>query len=75
MNWVLDTGQNERNSLRGYSIGEMQKRIGKKSIRYVREEMAIPAIEGAYVLRAYPDKPNHLNQRCYLSEKWLKLVK
>ncbi len=53
----------------------MQKRIGKKSIRYVREEMAIPAIEGAYVLRAYPDKPNHLNQRCYLSEKWLKLVK
>ena len=34
-----------------------------------------PAIEGGYVLRAYPDKPNHPNQRYYLSEKGLKLVK
>ena len=60
---------------RAFSIGELQERIGIKSRRYVREEMVIPAIDGGYVLRSYPDKPNHPKQRYYLSEKGLKLVK
>ena len=54
---------------------ELQKRIGIKSRRYVREEMLVPAIKDGYVLLAYPDKPRHPNQRYYLSEKGLKLVK
>ena len=57
------------------TIGELQKRIGIKSRRYVREEMVVPAIEGGFLLRAYPDKPNHPQQRYYLSEKGLELVK
>lgn len=48
--------------------------LGIKSRRYLREEIVIPAIEGGYVLRAYPDKPNHPNQHYYLSKKGLKLV-
>ena len=65
------------NSIRdkAYSITELQERLGIKSRRYLREEIIIPAIEGGYVLRAYQDKPNHPNQRYYLSEKGLKLVK
>ena len=60
---------------RVFLIGELQQRLGINSRRYVREEMVVPAIEGGYVLRSYPDKPNHPKQRYYLSEKGLKLVK
>ena len=60
---------------RVFSIGELQQHLGINSRRYVREEMVVPAIEGGYVLRSYPDKPNHPKQRYYLSEKGLKLVK
>ena len=60
---------------RAFSISELQKRLGIKSRRYIHESMLTPAIEGGYVLRAYPDKPSHPNQRYYLSEKGLKLVK
>lgn len=60
---------------RVFSIGELQQRLGINSRRYVREEMIVPAIEGGYVLRSYPDKPNHPKQRYYLSEKGLKFVK
>jgi len=60
---------------RVFSIGELQQRLGINSRRYVREEMIVPAIEGGYVLRSYPEKPNHPKQRYYLSEKGLKLVK
>ena len=59
---------------RSFSISEIQKQIGIKSRRYVREEMIVPAIEDGYVLRSYPNKPNHPKQRYYLSEKGLKLV-
>lgn len=59
---------------RSFSISEIQKQIGIKSRRYVREEMILPAVEDGYVLRSYPDKPNHPKQRYYLSEKGLKLV-
>ena len=54
---------------------ELLVRLKMSSRRYVRVNMLKPAIEGGYVLRAYPDKPNHPKQRYYLSEKGLKLVK
>ena len=60
---------------KAYSITELQERLGIKSRRYLREEIIIPAIEGGYILRAYPDIPKHPKQRYYLSEKGLKLVK
>lgn len=60
---------------RAFSISELQNRLKIKSRRYIHESMLTPAIEGGYVLRAYPDKPSHPNQRYYLSEKGLKLVK
>ena len=74
---VNDQVQRLINSIRDrvFSISELQKRLGIKSRRYVREEMIVPAIEGGYVLLAYPEKPNHPSQRYYLSEKGLKLVK
>jgi len=46
-----------------------------KGRRNFVENYLNPAIEDGYVLRAYPDKPKHPNQRYYLSEKGLKLVK
>lgn len=58
-----------------YTMAMLQKKLKISSRRYVRINMLNPAIEGGYVLRAYPDKPNHPNQRYYLSEKGLKLVK
>ena len=58
-----------------YSITELQERLGIKSRRYLREEIIVPAIEGGYVLRTYPDKIKHPQQRYYLSEKGLKLIK
>ena len=60
---------------RAFSISELQNRLKIKSRRYIHESMLTPAIEGGYVLRAYPDKPSHPNQRYYLSEKGLKLAK
>ena len=53
----------------------LMKKLKMTSRRYVRVNMLNPAIEGGYVLRAFPDKPNHPQQRYYLSEKGLKLVK
>ena len=58
-----------------YTMNVLLKKLGISSRRYVRINMLNPAIEGGYVLRAYPDKPNHPDQRYYLSEKGLKLVK
>ena len=58
-----------------YTMNILLKKLGISSRRYVRINMLNPAIEGGYVLRAYPEKPNHPNQRYYLSEKGLKLVK
>lgn len=56
------------------SMEELMKRLKMTSRRYVRVNILNPAIEGGYVLRSYPDKPNHPKQRYYLSEKGLKLV-
>ena len=57
-----------------FTMSGLQKKLNISSRRYVRINMLNPAIEGGYVLRAYPDKPNHPNQRYYLSEKGLKFV-
>ena len=57
------------------SFADILKRLHLKGKRNVLMRYLTPAIEGGYVLRAYPDKPNHPNQRYYLSEKGLKLVK
>ena len=51
------------------------KRLHLKGRSNVVMNYLKPAIEGGYVLRAYPETPNHPNQRYYLSEKGLKLVK
>ena len=58
-----------------FSIDELQKIMEIKSRRYIREKMIVPAIESGYVLRTYPDKPNHPKQRYFLSEKGLKMIK
>lgn len=57
------------------TLSEILKRLNLKGRRYVFMVFIKPAIEGGYVLRSYPDKPNHPQQRYYLSEKGLKLVK
>ena len=57
------------------SMFDLQKRLNIASRRYLRVNLLTPANEKGYVLRAYPDKPNHPKQRYYLSEKGLKLVK
>ena len=54
---------------------DIQVRLKIKSRSFVQMKLLRPAIEGGYVLRAYPDKPNHPNQRYCLSEKGLKHVK
>ncbi|MBO4839732.1 MAG: putative DNA binding domain-containing protein [Bacteroidaceae bacterium] len=54
---------------------DIQVRLKIRSRSFVQMKLLRPAVEGGYVLRAYPDKPNHPNQRYYLSEKGLKLVK
>ena len=54
---------------------ELMKKLKMTSRRYVRINILNPAIDGGYVFRSYPDKPNHPKQRYYLSEKGLKLVK
>ena len=58
-----------------YSLSDLLKKLNLKGRRNFLVNYLTPAIEGGYVLRAYPDKPNHPNQRYYLSEKGLKLVK
>lgn len=58
-----------------FTISDLLGILDIASRRYVREKMLQPAIEQGYVLRAYPDKPNHPKQRYYLSEKGLKLIK
>ena len=60
---------------RAFGISDLQVRLKIKSRRYIHESMLTPAIEKGYVQRAYPDKPSHPQQRYYLSEKGLKLVK
>ncbi len=57
------------------TLSVILKRLRLKGRRYVFMNFIKPAIEGGYVLRAYPDKPSHPQQRYYLSEKGLKLVK
>ena len=54
---------------------EILRRLHLKGRNNVVVNYITPAIEGGYVLRSYPDKPNHPKQRYYLSEKGLKLVK
>ena len=56
------------------TFSDILKRLNLKGRNNVVVNYLKPAIEGGYVLRAYP-KPNHPNQRYYLSEKGLKLVK
>ncbi len=58
-----------------FTFSDILKRLHLKGRNNVVVNYLKPAIEGGYVLRAYPDKPNHPQQRCYLSEKGLKLVK
>lgn len=57
------------------SLFDIQVRLRISSRSFVQMKLLKPAIEGGYVLRSYPDKPNHPKQRYYLSEKGLKLVK
>lgn len=58
-----------------YTVSDLLRLLHLKGRRNFVENYLKPAIEEGYVLRAYPDKPNHPNQRYYLSEKGLKLVK
>lgn len=57
------------------TLPEILRRLHLKGRNNVVVNYLKPAIEGGYVLRSYPDKPNHPKQRYYLSEKGLKLVK
>lgn len=57
-----------------YTVSDLLRLLHLKGRRNFLENYQNPAIEEEYVLRAYPDKPNHPNQRYYLSEKGLKLV-
>jgi ATP-dependent DNA helicase RecG len=57
------------------NLSEILRRLGLKGRRNLYVNYIVPAIEGGYILRSYPDKPNHPQQRYYLSEKGLKLVK
>lgn len=57
-----------------YTLSEILKKLHLQGRRHVYMSFIKPAIEGGYVLRAYPDKPNHPKQRYYLSEKGLKLI-
>ena len=58
-----------------YTVSELLRLLHLTGRRNFVENYLKPAIEEGYVLRAYPDKPKHPNQRYYLSEKGLKLVK
>ena len=58
-----------------YTVSDLLRLFHLTGRRNFVENYLKPAIEEGYVLRAYPDKPKHPNQRYYLSEKGLKLVK
>lgn len=58
-----------------YTVSDLLRLLHLTGRRNFVENYLKPAIEEGYVLRAYPDKPKHPNQRYYLSEKGLKLVK
>ena len=58
-----------------YTVSDLLRLLHLTGRRNFVENYQKPAIEEGYVLRAYPDKPKHPNQRYYLSEKGLKLVK
>ena len=57
-----------------YTVSDLLRLLYLTGRRNFVENYLKPAIEEGYVLRAYPDKPKHPNQR-YLSEKGLKPVK
>ena len=57
------------------TFSNILRRLHLKGRNNVVVNYLTPAIESGYVLRAYPDKTNHPNQRYYLSEKGLRLVK
>ena len=57
-----------------YTVSDLLRLLHLTGRRNFVENYLKPAIEEGYVLRAYPDKPKHPNQRYYLSEKGLKLV-
>jgi len=57
------------------TFSEILRRLHLTGRRYVLMNFIKPAVDDGYVLRSYPDKPNHPAQRYYLSEKGLKLVK
>ena len=57
------------------TFSEILRRLNLKGRNNVLVKYLNPAIKDGYVLLAYPDKPRHPNQRYYLSEKGLKLVK
>ena len=57
------------------TFSEILRRLNLKGRNNVVVKYLNPAIKDGYVLLAYPDKPRHPNQRYYLSEKGLKLVK
>jgi hypothetical protein len=52
-----------------YTLSDLLKKLNLKGRRNFLANYITPAIEGGYVLRAYPDKPKHPQQRYYLSEK------
>ena len=52
-----------------YSLSDLLIKMNLRGRRNFFMKYLTPAIEGGYVLRAYPDKPNHPNQRYYLSER------
>lgn len=58
-----------------YSLSDLLIKMNLRGRRNFFMKYLTPAIDGGYVLRAYSDKPNHPNQRYYLSEKGLKLLK
>lgn len=58
-----------------YTVSDLLRLLHLTGRRNFVENYLKPAIKEGYVLRAYPDKPKHPNQRYYLSEKGLKLVK
>ena len=50
-----------------YTVSDLLRLLHLTGRRNFVENYLKPAIEEGYVLRAYPDKPKHPNQRYYLS--------
>ena len=57
------------------SSQNLMKRLHLKHRANFRENYLLPAIQQNYVLLLYPDNPTHRNQRYYLTEKGIKLLK